>query len=145
MQTLGLSDSTPKPTSRLRDLFWPDLSAEPSAESACDTASWACFAIAGITAIFAFITNPWALLDGLLFLLIGLGLRAKSRPASIAGFLLYVLETIAYISGGRMPGVLTILILAILFNSIRASFAYHRMRKAALAQTAGNQESTTTS
>jgi hypothetical protein len=144
MQLLGLSDSTPKPTSRLRDLFWPDLSVMPSAESACDTASWACFAIAGITAIFAVITNPWALLDALLFLLIGLGLRAKSRPASIAGFLLYVLETIASLSSGRMPGVLTILILAILLNSIRASFAYHRMRKAALAQSAP-QESTTTS
>lgn len=46
--------------------------------------------------------------------------------------LLYVLETIAVITGGQPPGILTILILAILFNSVRASFAYRRLRKIAV-------------
>jgi len=134
MQTLGLSDSTPKTSSRLRDLFWPDLSVDTSAESACDTASYACFAIAGLTTIFAFLTSFWIVLDALLFVLIGFGLRKKWRTAAIAGFLLYALETVASMTAGRAPGVLTILILAILFNSVRASFAYHRMRKMAVAE-----------
>jgi hypothetical protein len=132
MQTLGLSDSTPKTSSRLRDLFWPDLSAEPSAESACDSAAWACFAIAGITTVFGFLNSLWVLIDAVLFLLIGFGLRKKNRTAAVAGFVLYGLETITAITGGRPPGVLTILILAILFNSVRASFAYERLRKLAV-------------
>jgi hypothetical protein len=134
MQTLGLSDSTPKPTSRLRDLFWPDLSVDTSAESACDTASWACFAIAGITTLLGVWNNPGVLIDALLFVLIGFGLRKKWRSAAVAGFLLYVLEVVVGISMGQVPGVLTILILAILFNSIRASYAYRRLRKTEVAE-----------
>lgn len=131
MQTLGLSDSTPKTSSRLRELFCPDLSAEPSAESACDGGAWACFAIAGITTVFGLLNSLWVLIDAVLFLLIGFGLRKKNRAAAVAGFVLYGLETIGAITGGRPPGVLTILILAILFNSVRASFAYERLRKIA--------------
>jgi hypothetical protein len=134
MQTLGLSDTTPKPTSRLRDLFWPDLSVDTSAESACDTASWACFAIAGLTTLLGVWTNPGVLADAALFVLIGFGLRRKWRTAAIAGFLLYVLEVILVMAAGQMPGVLTILILAILFNSIRASFAYRRLHKTEAAE-----------
>jgi chromate transport protein ChrA len=134
MQTLGLSDSTPKPTSRLRDLFWPDLSVDTSAESACDTASWACFAIAGITTLVGVWNNPSVLIDALLFVLIGFGLRKKWRSAAVAGFLLYVLEVLVGISMGQVPGILTILILAILFNSIRASYAYRRLRKTEVAE-----------
>jgi len=132
MQTLGLSDSTPKTSSRLRDLFWPDLSVDTSAESACDTASYACFAIAGVTTVFAFFTSLWSIVDAVLFLLIGFGLRKKWRMAAIAGFVLYVLETVAGMVAGHPPGILTILILAILFNSVRASFAYRRLRKIAV-------------
>jgi hypothetical protein len=79
-----------------------------------------------------FFTSLWSIVDAVLFLLIGFGLRKKWRTAAIAGFLLYVLETITVITGGRPPGILTIVILAILFNSIRASFAFHRLRKIAV-------------
>ena len=41
METLGLSES-----SRIKDLFWPDLKSEPAARSACETASMASFVIA---------------------------------------------------------------------------------------------------
>jgi len=134
MQTLGLSDSTPKATSRFRDLFWPDLSVDTSAESACDTASWACFAIAGITTLVGVWNNPLVLIDAVLFVLIGLGLRRKWRSAAVTGFLLYVLEVLTAMSQGRFPGILTILILAILFNSVRASYAYRRLRKTEVAE-----------
>jgi hypothetical protein len=115
-------------------LFWPDLSVDTSAESACDTASWACFAIAGITTLVGVWNNPSVLIDALLFVLIGFGLRKKWRSAAVAGFLLYVLEVLVGISMGQVPGILTILILAILFNSIRASYAYRRLRKTEVAE-----------
>jgi hypothetical protein len=131
MQVLGLADSTPKPTSRLKELFWPNLSSEPNAQSACENASIACFVIAGLTAIFALATTKWALLDAALFLIIGLGLRRMWRPFALVGFLLYLLEQLLVVIQGRFPGVLAILFIAILFNGVRASFAYWRMRKQA--------------
>ena len=140
MQVLGLADSTPKPTSRLKELFWPTLNSEPNAQSACENAALACFVIAGLTAIFAFATNLLILIDAGLFLVIGLGLRKMWRPFALAGFLLYVLEQLLVVVQGRFPGVMAILFLAILFNGVRASFAYWRMHKqaAAVAQAVEN-------
>ena len=131
MEILGLADSTPKPTSRFKELFWPNLTTEPNAESACETASIACFVVAGVTAIFALATAKAGLVDSALFLLSGLGLRKMWRTAAVAGFALYALEQAYSLVLGRFPGVLAILIAAILFNGARASFAYQRMHKAA--------------
>ncbi len=133
MEVLGLADSTPKPTSRFKELFWPNLTTEPNAQSACETASIACFVIAGITAILAFAYAISGLVDSGLFVLIGLGLRKMWRTAALAGLLLYLLEQGVNLSRGGFPSVLAILILVILFNAVRASFAYQRMRQAAVA------------
>jgi hypothetical protein len=130
MQVLGLADSTPKPTSRFKELFWPNLTTEPNAQSACETASWACFFIAGLTALFVLFTTKLALVDAALFLLIALGLRKMWRTAAVAGFSLYLLEQASLLVQGRFPGVLTVLIAAILLSGVRASFAYQRMHKA---------------
>ena len=90
----------------------------------------ACFGIAGITAILAFFSSLLGLVDAVLFALIGLGLRKAWRTAAVAGFALYIVEQVAVTMQGRFPGILSILILAILFNGVRASFAYRQMRSA---------------
>jgi len=129
MQTLGLSDSTPKPTSRLKDLFRPDLSNDVSALTVCHSASWACFIVAIVTAALAIFVNHAAFLDAGLFALIGLGLRKALRTAAVGGFVLYILEQIANIVAGQIPSVVAILISVILFNGIRAAYAYQRLRR----------------
>ena len=129
MQTLGLSDSTPKPTSRLKDLFRPDLSNEVSALTVCHSASWACFIVAIVTAALAIFINHAAFLDAGLFALIGLGLRKAFRTAAVGGFVLYILEQIANIVAGHIPSVVAIFISVILFNGIRAAYAYQRFRR----------------
>lgn len=131
MEILGLSDSTPKPTSRARELFWPNLSSEPNSQSACETASYACFFIAGLTTLFALATSKLGLIDAALFLIIGFGLRKMWRTAALAGFILYLIEQGLVLAQGQFPGVLTILIAVILLNGVRASFAYQRMHKMA--------------
>jgi hypothetical protein len=129
MQTLGLSDSTPKPTSRLKDLFRPDLSNDVSALTVCHTASWACFIVAILTAALAIFVNRAALVDAGLFALVGLGLRKALRAAAVGGFMLYILEQIANVVAGQIPSVAAIFISIILFNSIRAAYAYQRFRR----------------
>jgi hypothetical protein len=131
MQVLGLADSTPKTTSRLRELFWPNLTTEPNAQSACETASLTCFFVAAVTVIFALASAKAGLLDAALFTVIGFGLRKMWRTAAVAGFALYLLEHAYPLSQGQYPGGLSILIAVILFNGMRASFAYRRMYKAA--------------
>ncbi len=103
METLGLSKSTPKSTSRWKEFFIPDLSSAPNARSACEAASLACFIIAGVTAIFALFTSLLTLIDAALFGLIGMGLRKASRTAALAGFLLYVAEQIYTIVAVARP------------------------------------------
>jgi len=71
-----------------------------------------------------------SLIDAGLFLLIGLGLRKMWRSAAVAGFVLYLIEQAYWVATGHVPGILGILLLVILFNGSRASFAYQRMRKA---------------
>jgi hypothetical protein len=128
MQTLGLSDSTPKPTSRLKDLFRPDLSSEFAARTVCHTASWACFIIAVMGAILSFFVSYASAFDAALFFLIGLGLRKAWRTAAIAGFVLFVAEQVWLVANGHVPSVLAFFIVIILFNGVRASFVYQRLR-----------------
>ena len=129
MQTLGLSDSTPKPTLGFWELFRPDLTTEPGALSACHSASRACYIIAGFTAIAAFFMGWLVLVDASLFVVIGYGIGKMSRTAAISGLLLYLLVQASVIFSGRFPGVIPFFVVVILFNSVRASFAYHHIRK----------------
>ncbi len=129
MQTLGLADSTPRSSSRLKDLFWPDLSNEVSSLTVCHSASGACFVIAGMTALVSLFVSYAALLDAALFALIGLGLRKGSRTAAVAGLLLYLAEIVFTYTSGQPPSVVAFFITVILFNSVRASFAYQKFRK----------------
>src|SRR4051812_4827675 len=107
MQTLGLSDSTPKPSSRIKDLFRPDLSSMQTARWACESGATACFAIAAITAAVAFFTDLFVLVDAALFCGIAIGLRYMSRTAAFAGLLLYIGEMAVNLMNGRFPGVIS--------------------------------------
>jgi hypothetical protein len=129
MQTLGLSDSTPKPTSRLKDLFRPDLSSEAAARTVCHSAAWACFIIGAVSTILSFFIEYASVFDAMLFFLIGLGLWRAWRTAAIAGFVLYIAEQVTLLASGHMPSVLALFIAVILFNGVRASFAYQKLRR----------------
>lgn len=127
MQTLGLSNSTPKPTSRLRDLFRPDLSSDIQALTVCQSAAWACFIVAALTAALAvYSAARLALIDAAMFTGVGVGLREGSRAAAVWGFVLYLIEQAASIAVSGIPSVMSIFIIVILFNGIRASYAHHR-------------------
>ena len=52
-----------------------------------------------------------------------------SRLAAISGLLLYLLVQASVILQGRFPGIVPFFIVVIVFNSARASFAFHQMRK----------------
>ncbi len=124
METLGLSPSTPKPTSRLRELFWPKIEDEVAAVTAARNAMYACLFIAAVTGISGLLAGQslWILLDVLLFALAGIGVRQLSRAAALTALLMYAL---AWLGAGGFS-ILRPIVLAILLGGVRAAtFAHH--------------------
>jgi signal peptidase I len=126
METLGLSPSTPKPTSRIRELFWPKIEDEVAAVTAARNAMYACLFIAAIIGISGLVAgqNAWILLDVLLFTMAGIGVRQLSRAAAITALLMYALEWLGV--GGF--SVLRPILLAILLGGVRAAAFAHHMK-----------------
>ena len=125
METLGLSPSTPKPTSRLRELFWPAIEDEVAAVTAARNAMYACLFIAATTGALGLMggQGPWVLIDALLFALAGIGIRQLSRAAALIAFLMYGL---AWLGAGGWS-ILRPILLAILLGGLRAAaFAHHK-------------------
>lgn len=92
METLGLSPSTPRPTSRLRELFWPKIEDEVAAVTAARNAMYACLLIAAVEGVLGFMAgNVWVLADVLLFTMAGIGVRQLSRTAALTALFMYAL------------------------------------------------------
>jgi signal peptidase I len=127
MQTLGLSDSTPKPTSRIKELFWPRIDDEVAAVTAARNAMYASFAIAAGTAVSAFAAgNYLAWIDVALYVMVGIGVRQLSRTAALTGFILYGLSWLLVPSAMLSGAIVVRLILtALLLNGIRAAAYAH--------------------
>src|SRR5258708_4349297 len=147
MQTLGLSPSTPKTSSRIRDLFWPRIDNEVAAVTAARNAMYASFCIAGFTAVFGLMArqNAWMWVDVVLYVMVGVGVRQLSRAAALVGFILYALAWLASPNATETIGALIRLImLALLLGGVRAaSFAFQQHRSDAVGEIANPPTDTT--
>ena len=94
MQTLGLSDSTPRQESRLKSLFWPTIQNEGDVDYLTQQGFWICFIVALITLVTEFISGN--LLAGsfefIFYFLSGIGIRERSRFAAVSAFSAYLLD-----------------------------------------------------
>ncbi len=139
MEILGLSDSTPKSTSRLRELFWPQIDDDVAAVSAARNAMYASFAIAVGTTLAAFSGNSWIWVDVALYVMIGIGVRQLSRAAALIGFILYGLSWLLVPSAMLSPVIVVRLILtALLLNGVRAAVYAHGAHKEAVVDEIAN-------
>jgi hypothetical protein len=132
MQQLGISPNAPKSNSRFRELLWPDVSDLIAAETAARNGMYASFFVAGATALLAlFSILPRAsLIDGVLFLAVGFGIRQMWRAAAIAGLVLYLLEQGFAISHGMLGSgtLVAIIVTAIFIGAVRATWAYPKLK-----------------
>src|SRR5690242_10809571 len=94
MQTLGLSESTPRPEKRLKNLFWPTIENDVDLDYITEQGFWVCWFVAGVTEIFSIFAGHAlaALFDSIFFLLAGVGVRMRSRGAAIIVFCVYLLS-----------------------------------------------------
>jgi hypothetical protein len=125
METLGLSDSTPRSESRLKSLLWPSVANATDVDYLGSQGYWLCTIIAVATLIVCLATGQAVL--GVVVLLYyylgGAGVREGSRYAAIAVFVLYVEGII--ISG---VSVMNILFAALLLSNVRATWIASRWK-----------------
>lgn len=125
MQTLGLSDSTPRTESRWRALFWPTIRNEQDFDYVTAQGFWICFIVALVTVAFSAFSGSlvFGIFEGAFFFLAGVGVRQRSRIAAVTAFAAYLLGGLAlqrYTGNGF--GVARIIFLALLFANIRGNW-----------------------
>jgi hypothetical protein len=125
MQTLGLSDSTPRTESRLKSLFWPSVQSAADVDYLGTQGFWVCVVLAIFTLIMALLTGE-PIIGFLLFLLYfvgGVGVRERSWQAAIAVFLFCLMETLS-----TGVSVVRVIFTALLFSNLRAIWIASRWR-----------------
>ena len=119
MQTLGLSESTPRTEGRLKSLFWPDIQNSSDVDYLGTQGFWVCVAVA----IFSFAVSAFVgqIVSGtvvlLFYYLSGVGVRERSRFAAVMALAMYVSELIVV-----RPGVIRVAVVAVLFSNLRATW-----------------------
>ncbi len=135
MQTLGLSDSTPRTESRLRSLFWPSIRNEVDVDYLGRQGFWVCFLVAAFTLVGGLFTGMFlaSLFEVLFFLLAGAGVRSRSRLAAVTVFIAYFLSTLVLQRlTGQGIGIVRILCLALLLANIRSTWLSSMWRSEAI-------------
>src|SRR5215471_6032797 len=119
MQTLGLSDTTPRSESRLKSLFWPSIQTATDVDYLGTQGYWVCSLVAALTCVFLIALGHavMALITLLFYYLGGVGVRERSRYAAVVVLTAYVIDVLA--SGLSVPRVL---ISALLLSNLRATW-----------------------
>lgn len=119
METLGLSDSTPRSENRLKSLFWPSIQSGSDVDYLGTQGYWICALVAvlslGILVVGAQPVTGVAVF--LFYYLGGVGVRERSPYAAAAVLFLDMLNMLY--SG---PSLLTIFIGALLLSNLRATW-----------------------
>jgi len=129
MQTLGISDSTPRSESRLKSLFWPSIQSGADVDYIAVQGFWVCTIVGAWSFVFlaVFAHQP---INGFLFFLLfhlgAVGVR-EHNPFAAAILLVYYLLDLAVVFIFLLlnsPGLLVIraVILALLFSNLRATW-----------------------
>lgn len=127
MQTLGL-DGSPSPQPWYKLWAWPDVDSPEDAVSAARNGAIAAVAIGVLTIVIGSLANgPAAVFDGVFYLLLAIGIRQLSFPASAMAVTGYLMSQATAVSLGQMPGVIGLALSLLLVGSARASWRALRM------------------
>ncbi len=124
MQTLGLSDSTPRSESRLQSLFWPSISTAADVDYIGAQGFWICAIVAVLTllSLCAMAQPILGVLFFAFFFIGGIGVRERSLYAAVMVFLLYLLNAIASgVTIFETSGIVRMLVVALLLANVRAT------------------------
>jgi hypothetical protein len=124
MQTLGLSESTPRMENRLKSLSWPDIKTGSDVDYIGAQGYWVCALVALVSFAFTIFTSPFiAMLTLFLYYIGGVGVRERSRYAAVVVFALFALDVVA-----SPFSVLKILMTVLLLSNVRATWIVYYWR-----------------
>ena len=119
MQTLGLSDSTPRTESRLKSLFWPSIQTGSDVDYLGAQGYWVCALVAVFSLVMTAVAGH-AVVGMFVFLfyyLGGVGVRERSRYAAAVVLVMYAADLVV---GG--PSVVKVVIAGLLLSNLRATW-----------------------
>ena len=125
MQTLGLSDSTPRSEGRLKALLWPSIRNDVDLDFVTTQGFWICMLVASLGFAVSLFTGSGVIIgvtffESLVYFLAGIGVRMRSRFAAIFVFVAYFLTTIVLQKEtGQGFGLGRFLVLALLLSNVR--------------------------
>jgi hypothetical protein len=127
MQTLGLSDSTPRSESRLKSLFWPSIQSGADVDYLAVQGFWVCTIVGLMSLVFLAAAQPiTAILVFLLFHLGGVGVREHNPFAAAIMLAYYLVDFLAsaffLLTTSPGIGVLRVIVIALLFSNLRATW-----------------------
>lgn len=119
METLGLSDSTPRSENRLKSLFWPSVESGADVDYLGAQGYWVCTLIAIGSLIMGLSLRQWTggIMLMLFYYLGGVGVRERSRYAAFAVFILFTVEMLF-----SSISVVKLLFAALLLSNVRATW-----------------------
>lgn len=122
MQTLGLSDSTPRSEGRWKALLWPSIRNETDLDYITRQGFWVCCGVGMVSLWSGALTGQklGAVLAFGFYVLSGIGVRQLSRVAAVSVFAVYLLGVlVAQRATGMGFGIVSIIILALLAANVR--------------------------
>lgn len=129
MQTLGLSDSTPRSESRLKSLFWPSIQSGADVDYLAVQGFWVCTFVGLMSLVSLSILGRQPVTGILVFLLFhlgGVGVREHNPFAAGVMLFYYVIDFLAtvFFTFLNSPGigVIRIVIIALLLSNLRATW-----------------------
>ena len=125
MQTLGLSESTPRSDNRVKSLFWPEVANNTDVDALGSQGYWVCTVVAVFSFIvLAFTGSPiTGFLIFLLFYFGGVGVRERSLYSAIVVTVVYSLD---FFMGNI--SILRVIFAALLVANVRATWLSSRWR-----------------
>jgi hypothetical protein len=124
MQTLGLSDSTPRSEGRLKSLFWPSITSSADVDYLGSQGYWICTIIAIISSlVLVKVTLLGASVIFLFYYFGGVGVRERSKFAATLMFVVYALGSFE-----MGISVLRVLLGVVLFSNLRATWLAARWK-----------------
>ncbi len=131
MQTLGLSESTPRTEGRLKALLWPAIRNDGDFDYITEQGFWVCFIVAAMTlCVSVFVHSLAGGFEALFYFLAGVGVRQRSKLAALTAFAAYLLGCLGVqrLTGNGF-GIVRIVFLALLFSNIRGIWLSSRWEK----------------
>lgn len=129
MQTLGLSDSTPRSESRLKSLFWPSIQSGADVDYLAVQGFWVCTIVGLMSFIFAGVLAGQPLIGFLVLLLFhlgGVGVREHNPYAAAVVLIYYMIDFLAsfILLFATSPGigVVKVIVIALLLSNLRATW-----------------------